>query len=1424
MMNEFRKKRDSLELFLKEQLIGPGAYNKKFHFQTDFDDDFYVESLRGKTAILNDKEILPETPAYQYSTAIIFPRTEITDSNQNDKYDDEGKIDNQSLGDENTSADDENFETDFSESLVSKQQNYPNQFGLSFVVTPDFQDKDLEATLSFRRYSKIPKMDYLEKGICVYIHENKKEIKRIINEYFDECFEVLTHNNNFFLKLKKEIEGQSFYDIDYIHLNNFIKKELIEELKKLLPIELDKEDGKGNKYYGVKSDSSKIIQLYRLGIENQGGKSFSDVIRLYDNSLIAYLKNLLIEDLDNYNNIKNSIRLLEIANQLKEMFNSFKGLYKRNSPTPLWQSSPHIVKITLPKYDKTKSNIQRFPNFEISKEFSGLSYAVQYLKDKKYNDKLFVKIIVSNNYQIKIAADEPKWLNKKDEANELSLFGIRLQILEMNENVLLEYNTPQVLEIDEEDSFNKILYRDFKNYGEGYNCSIDWGVNENGKRWVSTEFLPEQETPKVSFQPSKISEDKVVARLEDDEILSFRNLSTLSGLPDEWIIKGLNSFINEYKVWIEEKENDVEKEGENKSLLLKQIRACYADYNRLKRNINLLKDKQEAMVAFRLMNTAMFMQLHHGISLSNKSVEIKYKLTEEYYREIELKNEYKWRSFQLAFILLNIDGFVRPDAQLDYIKDVFETGWPERNEIADLVWFPTGGGKTEAYLGIIAFCIIFRRFTKKEKAYGTTVLMRYTLRLLTLQQFQRATLLICALEVIRKDNFNIPLNYSLGEERITIGLFVGAASLPNHWDQMLDELNRIKTQFPIKDGRKIKTNLPFNDCPWCGEDLFLNGELKNCKPNPNNPGSDSIGINDEFLIQCNNENCSFHSKGRIKPESSLPLRLFDEDIYKYPPTLLFGTVDKFAVLANNVSTNTNGRNNDSRRLFGKGYLNRGNERDYLPPELIIQDELHLLLGPLGTAVGLFEKVLDKNCTYKDENGAIVKPKIVTSTATTRNTDKQIFALFNRRGEIFPKQGIKADDSFFAYYERNPKGEYKSNRKYIGILPVGKTQVWMQLRVASIVLAHRIKYIKEHLSLQDVFSSPVSYKELKKVIDYYHTVLSYFNSLKEVGKTQSQLSHYLPGDVNYIVKNTIPWSFLNFLIRNSEEINYSELTGRLSGEEVKTNLAKNEVSFELLKITNERKYILNTIFPPEFVIATNMISVGLDVSRFNTMIISSMPRNIAEYIQASSRVARSKEGVVFTVHHPFRSRDLSHYQRFKEFHEKFYSYVEPISVTPFATKALDRYLPLYLAAYIRQEPSFELSNNMDAQQISEEVINKIKEKVVNDFTEIYSNAQKLDKYLKSDEKYGVKSSVAGIIGEDELNEVQEKLGQLLKDWLERKRELTESENLELFVYRDRENIKVSLFNMNTDNAYPNHWKVGFSLREIAPTTVVKTVQQ
>lgn len=1440
-MNKFIEKRDSLELYVKEQVIGPGAYNKKYFFLKDWDQsEFFGKDLASVSACEDFNEIIPEVPAYQYSSAILFPVTTPPANNSiasNDEVESTEEISS------NTSADDEDMKEDTSSNIVLTQQNYPNQFGLSFVLDKNKNiQNDLNIQLSYRKYIRVTAKDALSRKIAINIKEYKDEIKSIVSRYLSDVFGTEEKDNNLFVYSKKEINQEDIYSIDYDLLNNYVKDNFIPTLNNAFNVEfLELKNENGIKYFGI--DKRQFFSISDTKHDR------SNVYTIFNGSITNFIKQELESGISNYSKYKDLIKELEIYNQVLEITTDLKSIVKEKklNPIPLWSSEKVTKEIKLPQI-KDGETIQRESLTAIDEnDKEGLEYSVQYITKQ---DKVYVKLLVVNNNKYELKVNEPPQLNKKDQANKLSFFGVELIITEKAEKCLLQYNPPQLLDFDEEDSFNKLIYRKYIDYGEGYNTSINWGKTKDNLTFISTDFLPTQETPTVDFKPSKIITNEIKDRINDERVLSFRYLSTLSDTSDTEIIAGLNLFIDAYgseinididKSWITDKQEELDNEDlddNSKCLLNKQLKACRNDFKRLKRNITLLEKNTDALAAFRTMNTAMFMQLHHSIKTDKgKKLFVPDDNNEKYYFNVKIydkdnaETDYKWRSFQLAFIILNVDAFVRPDDEDKTVEPVFDLFWPERNEIADLVWFPTGGGKTEAYLGIIAFMIALRRFTKGEQGNGTSVLMRYTLRMLTLQQFQRATMLIFALDVIRKNEFTLPENYSLGEERITIGLFVGGGSLPNGWETtsfskgMKEELNDISKQISNDgiDKKKITTVLPFTSCPWCGGELFIDKNLKNISPN-HTKENESYNKDDQLNIACNTRKCTFHSE-YAENDCSLPFRLFDDDIYKYPPTLLFGTVDKFAALANNVSNNSGHDNikKDSRRLVGKGYIGKNKERNVLPPELIIQDELHLLLGPLGSSVGLFEKSIDYLCTYPDDNGNKIKPKIVTSTATTRNTDKQIFALFNRRSEIFPKQGITCDDSFFAFYKRDKDDikEYESKRKYIGVLPIGKTQVWMQLRIISINLSHRLKYFKEKYSNDEVFETPGALDDLKKVFDYYHTILAYYNSLKDVGKAQSQLDHYLPGDINYVIKNTIPWSFLDELIREEKEIKYSELTGRLSGEDVKTNLAEIEQKWTLFeKIDDSNELKLKKISNPEFIIATNMISVGIDVSRFNTIVINSMPRNIAEYIQASSRVARDEDGVVFTVHHPFRSRDISHYQKFKEFHEKFYSYVEPISVTPFASKALDRYLAMYAIVIIRHNDELKLMNNDSARNIDNQKIDEIKTLIKSEIQEVYNNAEALDKHLR-DRETGVKSTIDGIVSQEEIDDIDFKLNELLENWIGFIDGKPHPVDLN---YRIHDHRLKSLFISAVDDNYPNHWKVSNSLREIGASTVIKTVQQ
>jgi hypothetical protein len=949
--------------------------------------------------------------------------------------------------------------------------------------------------------------------------------------------------------------------------------------------------------------------------------------------------------------------------------------------------------------------------------------------------------------------------------------------------------------------------------------------------------MPYCDTPDVDPTPRDTSQNPVNGNapefLTNNKVQQIKYLSTLSDATDNEVIKGLKQFVEAYGKWIKNKQEYIiglRNENE-KELANREIAKCNQDYERLKKNVNeYLVEESDNLKKFRLMNTSIFIQMWHGKYAGKEDIKVKMEnelfsgFNADFYKkcndDIFQKNiPSGWRAFQLAFILLNLDGIFDDNAAND-----------KRNELVDLVWFPTGGGKTEAYLGLISLTILHRRMQHGNSGGGTAAIMRYTLRLLTLQQFQRASKLIVALELMRRGKASF--GQDLGIEPIRIGLYVGDDQLPNKTKDTNKQGKGLIDEFK-KLNQKKQSKIPFDKCVCCGEQINGLEKILTFTQDKPNKFNHNIG-----RLECSNIKCSMRTP--IGPQVAqrpdmefFPFLLSDESIYQHPPALLFGTVDKFAQLAHKIDNSHEGRIKDSRRLFGRGnWENYKPNNGYLPPDLIIQDELHLLLGPLGTGVALFESAFEQLCTRKDGT----KPKVISSTATTRNTELQIEALFNKNVSIFPKPGIDCDDNFFGIYKREykpeyPKGyKYSSNRRYIGILPTGRTQVWMQMRIDALCLAHRALFELEYHA--DKTINPNFTNELAKAQNYYHSVVSYFNSVKEVGRTQAQVQTYILKETRKVLNRSMrSQKLLKPIYAMKKELVEAELTGRLTGEEVKESLSRvekewNPNRFPIYRVDengdfihrdNGEKIIENQCnLVPEFVVATNMISVGLDVSRFNTIVMNSMPRNTAEYIQASSRVARNDLGLVLTIHHPFKARDLSHYEKFIEFHEKMYSYVEPISITPFTKKSVDKFMPLYIATVVRH--FFEdFANRNTANNINQEKADDI---IKFCFAYFQNRKNRLESHS------GV--AIRELLSEADLKYIKEWITSAIISWLKGKN-MSNTDGLEL-VFKNTNirradgeaDLYSSLNNLNIKE-YQKKWQVAMSLRNIEPTAVIHVNQ-
>lgn len=704
-----------------------------------------------------------------------------------------------------------------------------------------------------------------------------------------------------------------------------------------------------------------------------------------------------------------------------------------------------------------------------------------------------------------------------------------------------------------------MLYDDDKCYAQGHGCSVIWDIDNNDPTYIMTSFLP-------SFNLHQMK----AAEIKDNPVFNMQYLFTAS---QNEVVDNIRRFLSLYEEWIgEERETaKTERYAPYKESAERNLGTCENILQRIKYSVDLLGSDKNAWRAFQLANEAMFMQ-------RCKTIE-KQAMTNGETPKID-PGKINWYPFQLAFILLEVSSFVEPDGY--------------NRKLVDLLWFPTGGGKTEAYLGIAAFEIFFRRLCNPNNCNGLTVIMRYTLRLLTIQQFERASMLICACELLRK-------KYSIPGDEISIGLWVGNTFTPGTIDEADAVLTKIASTGMI--GKDDTDPCQVKICPWCGRPLRpahyrINSSLKRME------------------IRCPNNDCDYY-------DIPLPVRLIDEEIYEYRPAFLVATVDKFAQIAIQDKTAA---------LFSI-------DNDSLPPELIIQDELHLISGPLGTMTGIYEAAITQICESKGR-----PVKVVASTATIRNASKQILALYGRNYNQFPPQGLSTDNSFFAV---KASSEEKPARLYAGIMGVGTTFTTTMIRLyAAWLFASR-------------YLIDLGYDE--SVIDNFWTLTGYFNSIRELGATQTQIVDDIQSRYLYLKDNKFKEKYGNYSGEDKYE-NLVELTSRMSNDEI-SRVIQEELKRPYSKAGHAEVY--------DYVLASNMISVGVDVGRLGTMVVAGQSKTNAEYIQATSRVGRNNPGLVLTVFNGSRSRDRSHYEQFSRYHSALYRYVEATSLTPFSDRARDR---------------------------------------------------------------------------------------------------------------------------------------------------------
>ncbi|WP_211371332.1 DNA helicase [Paracoccus limosus] len=750
--------------------------------------------------------------------------------------------------------------------------------------------------------------------------------------------------------------------------------------------------------------------------------------------------------------------------------------------------------------------------------------------------------------------------------DEFYLFqsGLKVQAMARNgKGAIRPRQTSAPAGADDDARSAALLYRDVLEYAVGHGVAVMWEPAPDQRiAWLETAWMPVASVKGMSASghgtlseflnqhPQALSAGWLARQEDRDEVTNV--LRSFARVYEEWIRNVLASSVDRFS-------------GDFRIAAERNLDLCRTALRRIENGIDTLIRDWDAWKAFTLANAAMDMQSRFPAKGDRAGPLI-------------------WRPFQLAYFLMVLPGLVDPTD-------------PDRDHV-DLLWFPTGGGKTEAYLGLTAFQILHRRLTDGERRNegGVDVLMRYTLRLLTVQQFQRAAALICACDAIRSERDD------LGGAPITLGLYVGGDATPNRVNKALEALDL------EHDGQKPKsTPRQLLACPVCGIAL----DAKCYQRAVNDAGID---------IRCSNQRCTTRGE-------PLPVMTVDDFIYRAPPSLLIGTIDKFAQLP---------RRRDLRVLFG---LDGG-----LRPGLIIQDELHLISGPLGSMAGLYETVVDMLCT--DEGH---RPKVIGSTATIGQASRQVRALFDRPVLQFPPSGFDASDSFFAV-----RDEHGPDRLYVGICSAGRSPKFA-LQATAAALLQGIGH------LVNTGTDPA-------LADPFWTAVIYFNSLRELGGAHVLLQDDIPRQISFLASRLQGQ-------RRVLETDAIELSSRVSSRDLPDFLA------QLGNPLTDG----NDPFEPQprdAVLASNMISVGVDVSRLGLMLVNGQPKSTAEYIQASSRVGRGLDGLVTTLYNFGRPRDVSHFEHFLAYHGALYRSVEASSVTPWAPRARDKALHAVIAAAVR----------------------------------------------------------------------------------------------------------------------------------------------
>jgi hypothetical protein len=758
----------------------------------------------------------------------------------------------------------------------------------------------------------------------------------------------------------------------------------------------------------------------------------------------------------------------------------------------------------------------------------------------------------------------------------VSLFQVGLRC-EVSDGILPYPQVGTSHDEDSEEAEVEFLYRAVQPYARGHGAAANWADPIEGRSgWVAVDFIPSVDVPKATFE---LSSKGVSTKCCELRFLISADRTD--------VVADLQGLVDAYAVWVAKQRSDVSSSS-NKTVAERFAKRAEDWLRRMQRGVAYLATDDTAWRCFRLANEAMAMQM----VLIKARPKVPYGRGERKARPNFDFSDRAWRPFQIAFILGTIESLMNEES-------------PDR-DVVDVIWFPTGGGKTEAYLLVSAFEMLRRRLVYGERDTATAIFSRYTLRFLTAQQFQRTGALIVAMEILRRG-----LKEELGAREFTLGLWVGSGVTPNNFRKANDDF---QVQF---ESRSPRNHFLLQSCPCCGTEIFPTAKGRNQRAwNEQDFGIDAGP--EHFRFRCANQACEF--------AESLPLNVIDEALYEEPPSLLLGTIDKFALLP---------WDSRARPFFG------GADDESVPPSLILQDELHLISGPLGSLAAPYDAAID---TIISVRGG--KTKRIGATATIRNAREQVRGLYGREVAVFPSPGSRWDDAFFFSTDTTNPG-----RTYVGVMGQGYVKPVVAMAWTSAALLQ---------SVREVSLTP-------DALDAYWTLLAYHNSRRELGRTLTAARDEVQARVRAIASSPA-------LVR---EI----------GEPL-------ELSANMVKSLGEAIEALEKPYMPkdppvDLVPCTSIISVGVDLDRLGVMLMNGQPKLTSEYIQATSRVGRAKvPGLVVSLFSATKPRDRSHYEDFRGYHDTIYKHVEPTSVTPYALPARERTLHAALVAVIRHATDFE----------------------------------------------------------------------------------------------------------------------------------------